>query len=319
MASFMQHEILMARINTAFNMSYQLNKLYNLAPRVNSNAVVFSRLSAIAFPSMKSSAVGIKYVLEGEEKYFMGNKIHRITGQKFLVVNPMQEFSASIDSNTIAVGLCIDINTRMFVDVHHALTNNVATLLDNGPDHPQVFPGIGDQAFNVGSNSLGKKLNELTLDICKGQDPLFDEEFFYTLAREMVLLDDTVKAKISAIPSKKTGTQQELYRRVARVKELLDDLPAENISIDRLAREASLSRYHLIRTFKQVYYYSPYQYHLKRRLSYAAQLIKDGKFSLEEIAMKTGFPDVHSFSKAFRKAYKCPPGKFRSYLNKDLK
>jgi AraC-like DNA-binding protein len=67
-----------------------------------------------------------------------------------------------------------------------------------------------------------------------------------------------------------------------------------------------------MRVFRQVMNTSVHQYILHIRLEQAMSMIKSGGQSLTSIAQFSGFPDLPSFSKAFRKKFGCPPGKVRS-------
>ena len=53
------------------------------------------------------------------------------------------------------------------------------------------------------------------------------------------------------------------------------------------------------------------QYALRRRLSAAARDVAAGKLALKDIARRHGFYDASSFNNAFKRLYRCTPGKFK--------
>jgi AraC family transcriptional regulator len=70
-----------------------------------------------------------------------------------------------------------------------------------------------------------------------------------------------------------------------------------------------LSEFHFIRLFKQSFSISPYQYIIQCRLAHAQTLLAN-HVSIANTAFDTGFADVFSFSKAFKKAFGMSPSGF---------
>jgi len=87
----------------------------------------------------------------------------------------------------------------------------------------------------------------------------------------------------------------------------------EFLSIDEIQQAASvcnMSEFHFFRSFRQAFGISPYQYLLTKRLELAAYLIKEGNMSLTIIAAHCNFPDVFTFSKAFKRQFHLAPSHF---------
>lgn len=102
-------------------------------------------------------------------------------------------------------------------------------------------------------------------------------------------------------------TQYELNKRLSLVRDYIDTHYQEAISIEQLAELATLSEYHFYRTFKQTFGLTPHQYILKQRLKQAMVLLKSKHLTVSKVADQTGFADLASFSKAFKKAFGFPP------------
>lgn len=100
-------------------------------------------------------------------------------------------------------------------------------------------------------------------------------------------------------------------RRLRRVVELLDSRFAEDLSLEDIARDAAMSKFHLIRKFKLSTGLSPYQYLIKRRLERACALLRQGGLPIAQIALAVGFGDQSQFNKHFRRAYGTTPAAFR--------
>jgi len=90
-----------------------------------------------------------------------------------------------------------------------------------------------------------------------------------------------------------------------------------DISLDDVAKAASLSPYYLSKLFKTVTGENFIDYLTKYRLTIAAELLKDGTFNVSEICFKVGYNDPNYFSKLFKKYYHMNPSDYK-YNQKKL-
>lgn len=84
---------------------------------------------------------------------------------------------------------------------------------------------------------------------------------------------------------------------------------ASDLSLDSISKKFYLSKYHLLREFKQYTGYTIHQYIHQKRLILAKSLLKDG-LSVTEVCTKCGFGDYSNFIRAFKKAFGSPPKTF---------
>lgn len=84
----------------------------------------------------------------------------------------------------------------------------------------------------------------------------------------------------------------------------------EDLSIERLAAEVFLSRYHLMRKFKEATGYSLHQYIQNKRLILARDLLRTD-MPVTRISTETGFHDYSTFSRAFHAHFHCSPKEWR--------
>ncbi|CAG7618999.1 HTH-type transcriptional activator RhaS [Paenibacillus solanacearum] len=87
---------------------------------------------------------------------------------------------------------------------------------------------------------------------------------------------------------------------------------SEPLSIEEMARRASLSPSRFSAVFKQRFGVPPHRYLLDLRIRHAEELLHTTALPLEDIAVYCGFADVHHFSKAFKRKTGMPPGVYRS-------
>ena len=83
------------------------------------------------------------------------------------------------------------------------------------------------------------------------------------------------------------------------------------LSIAALAREAAMSPYHFLRTFRQVIGVTPHQYVLRTRLNRAALRLRGGDEPVAAIAFDAGFNDLSTFNRRFRRLMGVTPGVYR--------
>jgi AraC family transcriptional regulator len=99
-------------------------------------------------------------------------------------------------------------------------------------------------------------------------------------------------------------------RAMARVVEYVEANLANPISLEDLAAQAGLSRFHFNRAFKAETGESPYQYVLRQRIESARYLLSERCLTVEQIAAAVGFRDASYFQKAFKTRTGINPSEF---------
>jgi AraC-like DNA-binding protein len=92
----------------------------------------------------------------------------------------------------------------------------------------------------------------------------------------------------------------------SRVRDLLHDRFADDLSADDLARAVGLSRYQLYRQFRQRYGVPPSAYQRQVRLREARRRLAAG-MAIAEVSSATGFADQSHLTRWFRRAYGITP------------
>lgn len=101
-----------------------------------------------------------------------------------------------------------------------------------------------------------------------------------------------------------------LKKAIAYINENFSD----NISLNELAKKASLSPFYFSRLFKKETGLTPHQYLIETRIAVAKFLLVSSAVSIREIAYETGFPDESSFCACFRKRENMTPASYRKKL-----
>jgi AraC family transcriptional regulator len=87
---------------------------------------------------------------------------------------------------------------------------------------------------------------------------------------------------------------------------------AGRLSLHDLAREAAMSPYHFLRVFERVVGITPGQYVLRTRLNRAAVLLRRSTLSVARVAADSGFGDLSTFNRQFRRAMRMSPNAYRA-------
>jgi AraC family transcriptional activator of mtrCDE len=99
---------------------------------------------------------------------------------------------------------------------------------------------------------------------------------------------------------------------VARAVDAILDAPGDEWSIDRLAREARMSRATFLRRFSRSAGTTPGQFLARVRMMTAADLLISTDLSVSAVAASVGYQSESSFSRAFRSEIGPSPGRFRA-------
>ena len=111
----------------------------------------------------------------------------------------------------------------------------------------------------------------------------------------------------SAMPSNWSAYEKRIERVTAYIHEHLD----EPLDLDRLAEVACLSRFHWHRIYRAIQGETAAQTLKRVRMTRAGFELAEGKLSLSAIALRSGYPNTRSFSRAFADIYGVTPGAYR--------
>jgi AraC-like DNA-binding protein len=125
------------------------------------------------------------------------------------------------------------------------------------------------------------------------------------LARRAVILH-------AGFPGPRTTERED--RRLRRVEEFLRSNLGTPLSLQQVAREAGLSRFHFLRLFKQAYGRTPFKHLTRLRMEEAKQRLVRGDESVTEIAYACGYEDAAHFAAAFRREIGVSPRMYRQRL-----
>lgn len=107
------------------------------------------------------------------------------------------------------------------------------------------------------------------------------------------------------------GTPSLPAYKLKRVTELMAQHIAEDLSLDQLAAQVGLSKFHFDRLFKCATGLSPSRYQIELRLNEARRLLRETKKSILNVALEVGYTNPSHFAKIFRRETGLTPSEYR--------
>lgn len=274
------------------------------------NMTNFSLLNDLSAP-LTFRSFSIKYVFEGCEHYQVNGNKYNVKSGEYLLANTFCEGKIEIDSKNVVKGICIDVSPTLLSEVFGNYITPDSPFPDIVLDDFFTSEAFLENKYNTNNTKLGKTLNELSRKFSNNPFHNYNlgNEFYFTLAENIIEDHQAVIAQLYNINTVKHHTRKDLYRRLCNGKSFLENNVSEQISIVNAAEYATLSEYHFFRLFKSAFGITPQQYLIQNRLSKSLDLLRTGHYSVTEASITTGFADVYSFSKAFKKHFGFSPSR----------
>jgi transcriptional regulator GlxA family with amidase domain len=106
--------------------------------------------------------------------------------------------------------------------------------------------------------------------------------------------------------------REDTNRSMLRVRDTIDRSFDEDLDLDALARVASMSPDHLIRTFRSVFGETPHRYLQRRRIERAMFLLRTSELDVTDVCFAVGFSSLGTFSRLFTNLVGEPPSTYAS-------
>lgn len=275
----------------------------------DSNVVYYSELNEW-FTGNAFRSFSLKYVVDRCIYYKAGNKQYAVNEGNFLLACKQPYVNAYFDSKRAVKSICIDICPVTVAEAFTVLTSQKDYHFDNYLAGYFKAPEFFETVCPVNSTQLANKLKHLVTAIGDGQASCYiNKEWFLDLAEKIIFHEYGNYLALNGIQSIKLETRKEILSRLKKAKQYMDD---EFLTIDEINQPAAvcnLSEFHFFRTFKQAFRITPYQYLLSKRLMLAKELLLEKQMSVTSVALYCNFPDIFTFSKAFKRQFNVSPSR----------
>jgi len=140
------------------------------------------------------------------------------------------------------------------------------------------------------------------------EDALRDKGFGGKLLSRTCLLQMLIHLNRAMVddctPRDKTASRND--PKIEQALSYINEHLSEDLSVDTLAGQVYISKYHFMRRFKEMTGCSAHQYITQKRLLAAARLLRSG-VSAQNTCARCGFQDYSTFQRAFRRQFGMTP------------
>lgn len=235
------------------------------------------------------------FLLDGNVEYWVDGSIYRLRPGDLMLINP-QEFHRPVvkEDDGIYERIVLWINKEYLESL--AEQGFLSRCFDKrSPTHTNLLhPAAAQRA------SLHDRLSELVREFYSA------EPGAETYATGVFLQFMTEVNRMALRADARRQAQEESSPLTTQVLTYIREHYREELSLDTLAQQFYVSKYHLSHEFSREVGIGVYRYILLKRLSMARQLLADGK-TPGEVCLHCGFKDYTAFFRAFKAEYGISP------------
>jgi AraC family transcriptional regulator len=280
----------------------------------STNAVLWGRGNRSYYSPEIAGPLSIKTMRRGTGFWKIGSKTLQLGngGQPFLVLNPGEPYSLTIEKQEPVETFCIFFRDGFVEELWRTATSPQNRLLEEGEGEGR-FAGRAEFRQEVRGRDprIQRVLDGMRQRLVRGGSP--DEADFDALAGALLWLRPEYERMLGRLPSAKPSTRIELAERVGKARAFLEaSMPDSSVTLADAARAACLSPFHLQRSFRQIFGETPRDYLSRRRMEMAARKLGANRdVGVTEVCMDCGFESLGSFSTAFRQRFGMAPREYR--------
>lgn len=243
----------------------------------------------------------IKWVPRGRAVYRVGGASHHLSDARTVILNAKQPYELEFPQDFGTQTLCVFYSDDLLRGAMARLDE------DEAPDALPEFPDVVFRPDGVIAKELERLHGSFPAD-----DPsaLASEEQLLTLLQAVVASARGHAGAAERTGALKANTRKLLLARLERAREILHD--GDEVSLDALAREAGLSKFHLLRLFKAVHGMTPSGYATAQRMERAKAMLKGTSLTAAAIAQAIGYESDSAFLRAFRRHTGTTPAAYRA-------
>ncbi|WP_018477865.1 helix-turn-helix transcriptional regulator [Pontibacter roseus] len=254
--------------------------------------------------------------ISGTSTVSTGRQRVQVDEDSFFITNRAQYYSLEVDSEQDVETFNMHLGRDVWEDFVYSQSLEQTTLLDNpfesSTSAVSEFPNLLQLQTSQMSKAI-QHLHQLSKQPHSGS--LEIEEALLPLLLGLAFQKKELTRQVLRIPTLRPATRQELFRRVCMATDYMLSKSTETAPLERLAAMACLSKFHFLRTFTSIHRTTPHQFMLQQRLRRAQRLLSKTRLAVGDIALLCGFPEVSTFSRAFRKAMGTTPHQYRLQVN----
>lgn len=245
------------------------------------------------------------FFLEGDVSMQIGKDLYPLRFGDVIIIPPQVPHRAIIHNQKTPYRRFVFWISQDFYEHLRGISLCYSYLLEHVKNSKQYIFHID----RISSNTLQSKMLRLLEEM---QAERFGKELQLTLYVDDLMLRLN-RIVYEMLEPEKNANEASLYTNLV---EYIENHLEEELSLEKLAEEFYVSKYHIAHVFKDNIGLSIHQYITKKRLLLCEEAIR-AKMNITDVYQTYGFGDYSSFYRAFKKEYGISPKEFRD-LQMDL-
>lgn len=239
------------------------------------------------------------FFMEGDVSMQVGKNIYPVRFGDAMLIPPHMPHRAIIHSQNVPYRRFVFWISKEFYEDLKQISPCYTYAINYAAKHKQYLCHLDRIAFNSLQSKMMRLLEEM-------QSDRFGKELQITLYVDDFILNMNRLVHDMTEPKQKISDASLYTNLMDFIEEHLD----EELSLERLADEFFVSKYHIAHVFKDNIGLSIHQYITKKRLALCQEAIR-AKMNITEVYHMYGFGDYSSFYRAFKKEYGISPKEYR--------
>jgi AraC-like DNA-binding protein len=215
-------------------------------------------------------------------------------------------------------GIAKSIDSSLFVVVNKG--SSVRIMVDSQQCQPVLLYfrngaddwNIAERVYEA-TDSLKARIKTLVslTDSCSSFISIQSNAIVRSTLAEIVSLNSFSTKQSMQLDMKKKGTREDNFKKLATVRDWIENNFSKSLSLHELAQMASMNDQHFLRQFKKLYHKTPHQYIIDRRIQAARELLGTKDLPVQEICSLIGWESLATFSHLFKEKLGVTPGEWR--------
>jgi AraC family transcriptional regulator len=251
--------------------------------------------------------LSIKTFSNGKAHYKTTKGYYAVEESRYLLLNN-GPYAITIDDETEVESFCIFFKEGFSEEIYRGLNESSDQLLSD-PFKETSSIGFFEKTYNQ-SNAISHQI-QMFKQRSADNDSLWQEQQFHAIMQSILFEHMKTLKEVDSLDALRSSTRNEIYKRIITAHDYIRAYYNKQITLDNIAKAASLSTNHLLRNYAKIYNKTPYQHITELRIQKAFLLLKNFDYSMTDITFEVGLNNPVSFSKWFKQHTGTSPLQFR--------
>ncbi|WP_284645872.1 helix-turn-helix transcriptional regulator [Paenibacillus silviterrae] len=264
-------------------------------------------------PSALQQAGGVWIVRAGRNvakpHYFVGPKVIELYSLHFVLEGRIKLLYSDQEGVELEAGDMYCLYPHIPYTYYSLSEDSPAVRLHwlamDGSQLPHILTGMGiSEALPYARSILTAEAQSVLQRILSQVS--HSTKYTFLLQSELYCLFN--KLELSSKNDRRRAANTTLW--VQSAQQFIDQHYTEKLQVENLAEMFGVHRSHFTTVFTKIIGLSPMQYIHRLRMELGAKLLRSTNLSVTEVALSTGYPELYSFSRAFKRYYGAAPTEY---------